>query len=96
MGAATHDVSIEFVKHKFQLVHRIDPNVDAERDFIAGNLAKTQQLTREEYLLGADPVFSSQTATGQSYFSDSRMLLLELNHAIAPTAGAMQVAAKLP
>lgn len=96
VGAATHDVSIEFVKHKFQLVHRIDPNVDAERDFIAGNLAKTQQLTREEYLLCADPVFSAQTATGQSYFSDSRMLLLELNHAIAPTAGTTQVAAKLP
>jgi hypothetical protein len=27
VGAATHDVSIEFVKHKFRPFHRIDPNV---------------------------------------------------------------------
>jgi hypothetical protein len=46
-AAATHDVAIEFVKHKFRLFHRIDPKVDAERDFIAGNLAETHRVTRE-------------------------------------------------
>ena len=49
VAAATHDVAIEFVKYKFRLFHRIDPNVDAERDFIAGNLAETRRVTREEY-----------------------------------------------
>lgn len=84
VGAATHDVGIEIVKHKLRFFHRIDPNVDAERDFIAGDLAKTQQFTRQEYLRCADPVFTAQTATGQTYYSDSRMLVLELNRVVEP------------
>jgi len=63
VGAATHDVAIEFVKHKFRLFHKIDPNVDEEREFIAGNLAETWQLAREQYLRCAEPVFNAQTAT---------------------------------
>jgi hypothetical protein len=96
VAAATHDVSIEFVKRKFRLFHRIDPNVDAEREFIAGNLAETRQLAREQYVTSATPVFSAQTETGQPYYSDSRMLLLELNTETAPTAVGTQVAAKIP
>ena len=92
VGAATHDVSIEFVKHKFRPFHRIDPNVDAERDFIAMDLAEKRRFIREDYVWRADPVFSAQTATGQSYHSDSRLLFLELNGAAA-MPGATEVAA---
>jgi hypothetical protein len=95
VGAATHDVAIEFVKHKFRLFHKIDPNVDQEREFVAGNLAETWQLTREQYLRCAEPVFKAQTATGQEYYSDSRMLFLELNQGAILKAGATEVAAKL-
>jgi hypothetical protein len=94
VGAATHDVAIEFVKGKFPLSHRIDPNVDAERDFIAANLAETHHLNREEYLRCSDPVYEARTATGQAYYSDSRMLLLELNGGIPTTVVATQVAGK--
>ncbi|MGO9642894.1 MAG: LssY C-terminal domain-containing protein [Candidatus Acidiferrales bacterium] len=94
VGAATQDVSIHLVKHRLHLLHRIDPDVDAERDFIAGNLAETQQLDREEYVRCAQPVFSAQTATGQAYYSDSRMLLLELNQGASSTAGATEIAGK--
>jgi LssY C-terminus len=95
VAAATHDVSIEFVKRKFRLFHRIDPNVDAEREFIAGNLAETRQLSREEYVHCAEPVFTAQTATGQNYYSDSRLLLLELNQPAISNPGTTEVAAKL-
>jgi LssY-like putative type I secretion system component LssY len=88
VGAATHDVAIQFVKHKFRLFHRIDPDVDAERDFIATNLAKTSQLTREHFVRCIAPVFHGQTATGQAYYSDSRMLFLELNQGSDLTAAA--------
>jgi LssY C-terminus len=91
VGAATHDVAIEFVKRRFRLFHKIDPNVDAERDFIARNLAKTVQVTREQFVHSAEPVFNAQTATGQTYYSDSRMLFLELNQGPSTMAGAMQV-----
>jgi hypothetical protein len=88
VAAATHDVSIEFVLRKLRLFHRIDPNVDAEREFIAGNLAETRQVGRVEYLSGAAPVFKAETATGQAYYSDSRLLLLELNGGKVSVAGA--------
>ena len=94
-GAATHDVSIKFVKHTFHIFHRIDPNVDAERDFIAANLSHTQQFTREEYMACAKPVYNAENATGERYYSDSRMLVLELNGKAKPAAGTTEVAGNL-
>jgi hypothetical protein len=88
VAAATHDVAIEFVKHKFRLYHKIDPDVDAERDFIASDLARTSQLTREHFVNCSAPVFNGQTATGQAYYSDSRMLFLELNQRLELAAAA--------
>ncbi|HXC48122.1 MAG TPA: LssY C-terminal domain-containing protein [Candidatus Sulfotelmatobacter sp.] len=96
VAAATHDVSIHLVKHKFRLFHRIDPNVDAERDFIAGNLSETKRLTREEYVNCPEPVSGAQTATGQDYYSDSRMLLLELHQGPTSMPAVTQIASKLP
>jgi hypothetical protein len=64
---------------KLRMVHRIDPQVDAERDFIAGNLAGTRLVTHEGYIQCANPVFEGQTATGESYYSDSKLLLMELH-----------------
>ena len=96
VAAATHDISIHFVKQKFRLFHRIDPNVDAERDFIAGNLSEAKQLTREEYVNCPEPVSGAQTATGQPYYSDSRMLLLELHQGPASMPAVTQIASKLP
>jgi hypothetical protein len=95
VGAATHDVAIEFVKRKFRLSHKIDPNVDAERDFIETNLATTSQLAGEHFVRCVAPVFNGQTATGQAYYSDSRMLFLELTQGPSATTGATQVAGKL-
>ncbi len=96
VAAATHDVSIQFVKHKFRLFHRIDPNVDAERDFIAGNLSEAKRLTREEYVNCLEPISGAQTATGQAYYSDSRMLLLELHQGATTMAAATQITGRLP
>jgi hypothetical protein len=96
VGAATHDVAIELVKHKFRLLHKIDPNVDEEREFIARNLEETKQLTREQYVNCTEPVFRAQTATGQQYYSDSKMLFLELNQRADLRAGKAEVAVKVP
>jgi hypothetical protein len=95
VGAATHDVAIVFVKHKFRLFHRIDPNVDEEREFIAGNLGETWQPIREQYIRCASPVFKAQTATGQEYYSDSRMLFLELNRGAVPRPETTEFSARL-
>jgi hypothetical protein len=78
VAAATHDVSIDFQKHRLHITHRIDPEVDAERDFIAASLRNARSVSRTEYLYPADPVFEATTNEGQTYYSDSRLLLVQL------------------
>ena len=78
-GAATHDVAIEIAKRGRLINHRIDPAVDAERDFVGTDLTNTSSVSRQEYLHSADPVFQAQTASGETYHSDSRILLLDLH-----------------
>jgi hypothetical protein len=79
VAAATHDIAIQIQLRKLRIFHRIDPQVDAERDFIAGNLSDAQFVSRQEYLQCFHPVFKGLTATGGPYYSDSRMLLMRIN-----------------
>lgn len=78
VGSATHDVAIEIAKNGRLMNHRIDPQVDAERDFIGGDLTETAMVSSQEYVHGVSPVFEAKTASGEAYHSDSRILLLDL------------------
>jgi hypothetical protein len=78
------------------MTHRIDPDVDAEREFIAGTLMKTDLVTREEYLPSVVPIFQARTTTGEPFHSDSRVLLLELSQAPAPTLARIQPNVRAP
>ncbi len=91
-AAATHDVAIEIAKGGHLINHRIDPAVDAERDFVGTNLTDSLSVDRQEYLHGVDPVYQAQTAGGENYHSDSRILLLDLH----PAASAKNVVAAQP
>lgn len=77
-AAATHDVAIELAKRGRLINHTIDPDVDAERDFIGADLTETSSVSRQEFIRSIEPVFAAETASGASYHSDSRILLLEL------------------
>jgi hypothetical protein len=82
--AATHDVALKMSIRKLRPIHRIDPDVDAEREFIARSLTETHLVTQREYLSSAVPVFQAQTTSGEAYHSDSRMLLLDFSQRPAP------------
>ena len=87
VAAATHDVAIEIAKRGRLINHRIDPAVDTERDFVGSDLANSSPVSQQEYLRSANPVFQAETASGEAYHSDSRILLLNL-HSVTPiTAG---------
>jgi len=92
-GSATHDVAIEIAKRGHLISHRIDPAVDAERDFVGTNLTDTWSVSRQEYLYSVDPVFQAQTASGETYHSDSRILLLDLHPVTAASTGVGQPSA---
>ena len=83
VAAATHDVAIEIAKRGRLINHRIDPAVDAERDFVGSDLTNSSSVSQQEYLHSANPVFQAETASGETYHSDSRILLLNL-HPLAP------------
>jgi hypothetical protein len=85
-GAATHDVAIEIAKRGRLINHRIDPAIDAERDFVGTDLTNTLSVSHQEYLHSAVPVFQAETASGEAYHSDSRILLLDLHQNFPATA----------
>lgn len=76
-GAGTHDVGIE-KDQSGALTHRIDPNVDTERDYILQTLEDAGKVATTEYLTPADPVRQAVTATGDAYHSDGRILVIYL------------------
>jgi LssY C-terminus len=94
-AAATHDVAIVIAKRGRLINHRIDPAVDTERDFVGTNLAETSSVSRQEYLHSPDPVFQAETASGESYHSDSRILLLDLRVVTVAGTGAQGQASAL-
>lgn len=93
-GSATYDVAIVLAQHGRLINHRIDPNVDAERDFIGKNLATTHLVSQQQYLSGAQPVFQAQTSTGDSYYSDSKILMLDLHRSVRGQADSGDIAAR--
>ena len=94
VGAATHDVGIKFKIRKLWMIHQIDPDVDAEREYIARSLTEANPATRMEYLSSAVPIFRAQTASGEPFHSDSRMLLLDYSLRANPLVSG--IAAKSP
>ena len=87
VGAASHDVAIVIGKRGHLINHRIDPNVDAERDFVGSNLTESSAVSQEEYLRSNNPIYQAHTSSGDSYHSDSRLLLLDLHPVTSSKAG---------
>lgn len=78
IGAATHDVGFEKDERNNKVTHKIDPDVDLERDFVEKTLASTGLVSQIAYFLPVDALKDARTATGGSFHSDGRVLVLEL------------------
>ena len=79
VGAGTHDIGIERdQRFKNAITHKIDPDIDKEREFIADSLSSTGLVAAKMYLLPSQPVGETKTATGGSFHSDGRVLILQL------------------
>ena len=84
-GAGTHDIGFDRDQRNNGVTHKIDPNTDGERDYIADSLMQTGMVLKAFYLTPADPVREARTATGSTFTSDGRTVLIYL------TAGSTQV-----
>jgi hypothetical protein len=83
VGAATHDVGFERDQRNNGITHKIDPNIDAEREYVEKTLTSTGLVSEFTYLTPDDPVREARTATGGSFQSDGRVLVLKLDESAA-------------
>ena len=84
VGAATHDIGFERDRRNNGITHKIDPNIDFERQFVEESLVATGLVSEFAYVLPDNPLQEAKTATGGSFHSDGRILVLELNESATP------------
>lgn len=78
VGACTHDIGFERDQRNNGVTHKIDPEIDKERDFLAGTLNASGLVTQSDYVTPPNPITEAHTATGGTFKSDGRILVLRL------------------
>ena len=77
-GAGTHDIGFAKDKRNGNVTHKIDPNLDGERTNIGQSLEATGKVKSISYYLPANAVTEAKNATGDSYTSDGKILVVFL------------------
>ncbi len=83
--AATHDIGIERDQRNNGITHKIDPNIDEEREYVNGTLSGTGLVIQRDHVTPADPLTTAKTATGGEFHSDGRILVLLLRKTATKT-----------
>jgi hypothetical protein len=78
VGAGTHDIGFEKDQRNGKVTHKIDPAVDGERENIGESLQKAEKVKSLTYYLPPKPVQMAKNATGGTYHSDGRLLVVFL------------------
>lgn len=78
VGAATHDVGFERDQRNNGVTHKIDPDIDLERDYVQKTLSSTGLVAEISHFLPENPMKEAKTATGGSFHSNGQVLILRL------------------
>ena len=78
VGAATHDIGFERDARNNGLTHKIDPNIDWEREYLGETFYETGLISQLTHVTPPDPLTKALTATGGSFHSDGRILVMVL------------------
>jgi hypothetical protein len=81
VGAATHDIGFERDQRNNSVTHKIDPDIDLERDYVEKTLASTGLVSEITHFLPENPMQEAKTATGGSFHSNGQVLALKLSDA---------------
>lgn len=82
-GAGTHDIGFDKDQRTGGLTHKIDPETDQERDYIAKTLQNTGGVAKLDYMTAKNTITKAKTAHGEEFFSDGRTLVIYLIPAAA-------------
>ncbi|HTZ49189.1 MAG TPA: LssY C-terminal domain-containing protein [Verrucomicrobiae bacterium] len=78
VGAATHDIGFEKDQRNNGLTHKIDPDIDLERDYVEKTLSSTGLVAEVSHFLPKNPLQEAKTATGGSFHSNGQVLVMKL------------------
>jgi LssY-like putative type I secretion system component LssY len=82
-GAATHDIGFERDERNNGITHKIDPDIDLERDYVEKTLTSTGLVAEISHFLPDSPLKEAKTATGGSFHSNGQVLILKLTESTA-------------
>ncbi|HEV2196675.1 MAG TPA: LssY C-terminal domain-containing protein [Candidatus Acidoferrum sp.] len=78
VGAATHDTGFERDQRNNGITHKIDPDIDLERDYVEKTLESTGLVSEISHFLPDNPLKEAKTATGGSFHSNGQVLILKV------------------
>ena len=78
--AATHDVGFERDERNNGVTHKIDPDIDKEREYVNDTLSGTGLVSARQHITPPHPLTEARTATGGTFHSDGRILVLILQN----------------
>jgi hypothetical protein len=78
VGSSTHDIGFEKDQRNDGITHKIDPEIDKERDFLEQSFAAAGDLLAAAYVTPTESLTTAKTATGGSFQSDGRIVVLTL------------------
>jgi hypothetical protein len=77
-AAATRDIDFAYMHHGSAMTHRIDPNIDQERDKIAYDLAYTSYVETLDWAERSSLPGVARNGTGDLMSTDKRMAVIRL------------------
>lgn len=86
VGAATHDIGFEKDQRNNGVTHKIDPDIDLEKDYVEKTLSSTGLVAEVTHFLPKNPMQEAKTATGGSFHSNGKVLILKLATSTGTTA----------
>ena len=78
VGSATHDVGFEKDQRNGGVTHKIDPEIDKERDYLLQSFDAAGTFSSAAYLTPTNPMVEAKTATGGTFHSDGRIVVMAL------------------
>lgn len=88
VGAGTHDIGFDRDQRNNGITHKIDPDIDLEREFIGKSMEETGLIAKLSYVTPMQPSKEALTATGGSFRSDGRILVIHLIPEAMPSSAA--------
>lgn len=79
LGSASFDRGVGFSHYTLQVTHHIAPDVDAERDFVAAQLAGAGMAQSVYEIAGVGPTLNGRNGGGDPYFTDGEAMVVTLS-----------------